>query len=407
MESLVSHGHHTPALRTDKVQIPEGSGWTKLPLIAGGIGILGLGASFALAPADPKQFYFSYMVAFMYFLALGLGCLFFVLIQFAARAGWSVIVRRIAELFMATLPVFAVLFIPIAFGMHDLFHWTHEDVVANDKILAGKAGYLNTSFFFVRAAIYLLGWAGLALWYYRTSTRQDETGDHELTRKMQARSAPAIAFFALSVTFAAIDWIMSLDPHWYSTMFGVYYFAGAIVSAFSLLALFAILLQRSGLLGDGFTTEHLHDLGKLCFAFTVFWAYIAFSQYMLIWYANIPEETLWYEHRWTEGWKPWTVLLAVGHFAVPFFYLMPRTIKRIPAALAVGAVWTLFMEFVDLHFLIMPVHHHGLHLTAVDFTTMIGVGGIFFAVFGWLLQRHATVPLKDPRLTESLAFENF
>ncbi|NUN14643.1 MAG: hypothetical protein HUU55_13515 [Myxococcales bacterium] len=403
----MSHGHEKKTLRLDEVTIPRNHWWNTF-MVAGAVaGVAGIGATFALGAADHHQLYYSYLTSFMYFLTLALGGMFFVLIQYAARAGWSVVVRRIAENMMATVPVFAVLFIPVVLGMHDLFHWTHAEAM-EDPILKGKESYLNQEFFLIRAGIYFAVWIGVALYFYRSSTSQDTTKDLQTTRRLQAISAPAIALFALSITFAGFDWMMSLDPHWFSTIFGVYTFAGSVVATFAFLAVFSVMMRRAGLLGGVVTTEHLHDLGKLVFAFTVFWTYIAFSQYFLIWYANMPEETIFYRHRWENSWANISAFLALGHFVIPFFFLLPRTIKRNATTLVIGSLWMLFMHFVDLYWVIMPNHHkHGVHFSVIDVTAFVGVGGVFLASFAYLTKRHATVPLGDPRLPESVAFENF
>ena len=385
--------------------LPADHKWRKLPVIGGAVGVIGLGVSLALGMNDWMQFYYSYLVAFMFFLSLGLGGLFFTLVHFATKAGWSVTVRRLAENVMGTLPIFVLLFIPIAIGASDIFHhWTHAPEY--DTLVAHKSGYLNLPFFYARAAAYLIIWTVLSLWFLKKSVQQDQTGDHDVTRKLQARAAPGLILFALTLTFAATDWMMTLDPHWYSTIFGVYYFAGAVVAIFATLSLIALGLQRTGLMRNVVTTEHYHDLGKYQFAFVVFWAYIAFSQYMLIWYANIPEETLWIRHRTTNGWENITAVLMVGHFLIPFFFLMPRTVKRIPKLVGLAAIWLLGVHYVDMYWLIMPVNHHHLHLSVMDLTTLIAVGGFFVAALGWQFQRHALLAVKDPRLDESLAFEN-
>jgi hypothetical protein len=221
-------------------------------------------------------------------------------------------------------------------------------------------------------------------------------------------SYPALIVFALSVTFAAFDWIMSLDPHWYSTIFGVYFFAGCVVCSFAGLTVLALALTRSGYLRHSITVEHFHDLGKLLFAFMVFWSYIAFAQFFLIWYGNIPEETVWFLERLDDGWKPLTILLAVGHFGLPFLYLVPRTIKRRRPLLLAGAAWMLLVHLLDLHWLVMPaLHDGGPGFLLLELFALAGVGGAAVAVLGWLLVGAPLVPVRDPRLLESLAFENF
>jgi hypothetical protein len=208
-------------------------------------------------------------------------------------------------------------------------------------------------------------------------------------------------------TFASIDWIMSLTPHWYSTIFGVYFFAGSFVGFIALLSVVAVAMRGAGLLDTVISAEHLHDVGKLLFGFTAFWAYIAFSQFFLMWYANMPEETIWYKARLEGSWWTVSILLMAGHFAVPFFYLMGRAVKRRGWTLAAGGAWLLIMHFVDLYWLVMPtLHPEGVRPSALDLAALLTVGGCFVAAASWLMRRQALVPLRDPRLAESLAFEN-
>jgi hypothetical protein len=352
------------------------------------------------------RFWFSYLTAYMYGLSLALGGLFFVIIQFLVRAGWSVVVRRIAENVMGTLPLFAILFIPVAFGLQYTHgHWWNYEP-GTDAILDGKLGYLNKGFFFLRAIVYLAVWVGLARVFLRTSVQQDESGDHEITRKLQKYSPVALILFALTLTFAAIDWMKSMDPHWYSTMWGVYYFAGCVVGIFATLAILVLWLQRDGYVRKVINTEHYHDIGKLLFGFVVFWTYIAFSQYFLQWYANIPEEQLWFYHRAHGGWDTVGKVIVVGHFFIPFFFLLPRAIKRNPKTLLLGAAWMLVIHYVDLFFVVMPVYTDHFSFTVVDLLTLVGVVGLFLAAFTYLAARSELIPRKDPRLPESLGFEN-
>ncbi|MCB9728660.1 MAG: hypothetical protein H6744_16585 [Deltaproteobacteria bacterium] len=405
----MSHGHAPRTVAAEDVIIPSGHALAKLPLIAAVVGLIGIGASFALMGDHPEQFYLSWLTNFAFFLSFGLGGLWFVIVQHVTRAGWSIVVRRAAENLMVTLPVFALLFIPVIMGMEHLYHWVHPE--EGDVVLQGKLGYLNTTFFLGRAAFYFIGWALFALFFYAKSVRQDESKAAQISRTLRGVAPVAIVFFALTLTFGAFDWFMSLDPHWFSTIFGVYYFAGTTVATFALLALSAMVLQRGGLLKGVVTTEHYHDLGKYLFAFNVFWTYIAFSQYFLIWYANIPEETMWYMYRMEGTWLYVSAFLALGHFVIPFFYLMSRHIKRNRKTLAIGALWMLMMHWVDMYWVIQPplAHHHGGHgasLSVLDLTTFIGIGGIFLAVYAWRMRSKALVPVGDPRLAESLAFEN-
>jgi hypothetical protein len=295
----------------------------------------------------------------------------------------------------------------VLFGLHDLFEWTHHEVVEHDALLQWKQPYLNVSFFVIRAVLFFAVWSFIAIVYYRGSRGQDATGDPAVTARLRKFAGPVIIVLALTSSFAAIDWIMSLTPHWYSTMFGVYFFAGSFVGFIALLSLTAVAMRGAGLLDTVISAEHLHDVGKLLFAFTAFWAYIAFSQFFLIWYANLPEETIWFRPRLEGSWLTVSILLMAGHFGVPFFYLMGRDVKRRGSTLAVGAVWLLAMHFLDLYWQVMPtLHPEGFSPSILDVAAFLAVGGIFAATAGWLMRRHALVPLRDPRLPESLAFEN-
>ncbi len=361
---------------------------------------------------DASQFYFSYLVGWFFCLTLTLGALFFVLIHHITRAYWSVVVRRIAEAIMWSFPLLAVLSIPILIGMHDLYHWTHTDLLIPgepefDPIIYGKRGYLNTGFFVARLALYFVIWIIMSYKLYRYSLLQDVTADPELPAKMRKVSAWGIPVFAVTTAFSSYDLIMSLDPHWFSTIFGVYIFSGAFWSSIALITLTAAALQRvGGSLQHIVTDEHYQDLGKWMFAFTVFWTYIAFSQYMLIWYANIPEETIWYHHRLDHGWGYHSAALLIAHFILPFVLLLPRFVKRIPAFLSVMGIWFLIMQWFDLHWLSMPVlhEHGGFHW--LDLTCWIGLFSLYLGIFIYRLSRHSLTPQSDPYLARSVRFQN-
>ena len=394
-------------LRPEQATMPTGHSWTRLPMIGAAAFVLGAVASALLGMGNPKQFFFSWLLSFLFFLSLALGGLFFVLIQYASQGTWGIVVRRIGETVFATLPLMAALFLPLLLGLHDLYEWTHHEAVAQDAVLQWKAPFLNVPFFLVRAFIYFAVWSFIAITYYRGSKRQDETGDVTISARLRRFAGPSIIVLAITSTFASIDWIMSLTPHWYSTMFGVYFFAGSFVGFIALLSVVVVAMRGAGLLDTVVSPEHLHDIGKLLFAFTAFWAYIAFSQFFLIWYANLPEETIWFKARLEGSWKAVSVLLIVGHFAVPFFFLMGRAVKRRGSTLAFGGVWLLTMHFIDLYWQVMPtLHPEGVRVSILDITAFVAIGGAFVAATSWLIRRQALVPLRDPRLAESLAFEN-
>lgn len=394
-------------LRPEQATIPPGHSWNRIPAIAGVIALIGLAACALLGAANPKQFFFSWLVSFLYFLSLALGALFFVLIQYATQGGWGIVLRRVGETIFAVLPAMAALFLPLLLGLSELYSWAVPGAADHDALLQWKAPYLNVPFFVIRAVIYFGAWSFIALFYYRLSRGQDSTGDPLVSARLRRLAGPSIIVLAITQTFASVDWIMSLTPRWYSTIFGVYFFAGSFVGFIALLSFLAVAMRRAGLLDTVISAEHLHDVGKLLFGFTAFWAYIGFSQFFLIWYANIPEETTWYKTRIESSWLAVSLLLMAGHFLAPFFYLMGRSVKRSGSTLAVGAVWLLVMHYVDLYWQVMPtLHPEGLRPSVLDVAAFLAVGGCFVAAASWLMRRQALVPLRDPRIAESLAFEN-
>jgi hypothetical protein len=395
------------ALRPEQATIPPGHPWNRVPMAGAAIAVLGIAVCAILGPGNPKQFFFSWLVSFLFFLSLAVGGLFFVLIQYASQGSWGIVVRRIGETVFATVPVMAVLFVPVLFGLHDLYSWSVPGAADHDALLQWKSPFLNVRFFLVRAVIYFGCWSVIALLYYGLSRRQDTTGDAAVSARLRKFAGPALIVMAITSTFASIDWIVSLTPQWYSTMFGVYFFAGSFIGFIALMSVLVPAMRGAGLLDTIVTPEHLHDIGKFLFAFMCFWAYIAFSQFFLIWYGNLPEEAFWYKARITGSWKMISILLMAGHFGVPFLYLMGRTVKRHAATLALGGAWLLTMHFIDLYWQVMPtLHPEGVRVTALDIAAFAAVGGCFVTAMGWLMRRQALVPLRDPRLPESLAFEN-
>ncbi len=373
-------------------------------LVVGGGGALGLALG---SDGGMHRLAETYLVSFAYFLSLALGALFFVLLQHLTHAGWSVVVRRLAEALSVNVVLMAVLAIPVVLNMEHLYHWAHPGAADHDAILAGKSAFLNPQFFTIRLVVYFAIWSLLAWFFFSISKKQDATADPKLTRKMEALSAPGMILFALSLNFAAFDLLMSVNPHWFSTIFGVYFFAGSVVVIMATLVVLAAYLQRQGRLQGIVTVEHYHDLGKLLFGFVVFWAYIAFSQYMLYWYGNIPEETVWYLTRQTGNWTGISVALLFGHFVIPFLALVSRFPKRRPRLLVLAALWMLAMHWLDLYYLVGPEFHpEGASIGLMDVLCFFGMGGLFFLVLALRLRKISLVPVGDPRLAESLAFEN-
>ncbi len=374
------------------------------------LAVVGIGGSLVLARGTENGMHHlleTYLVSFAFFLSISLGGLFFVLLEHCTRAGWSVVARRVAEAIAANVWLMAVLAVPVVLGMHHLYHWSDAAASAHDPLLAGKTGFLNPTFFVIRLAVYFLIWGGLAAFLHRTSVAQDRSGDPALTLRMERLSAPGMVLFALSLNFAAFDLLMSLDPHWFSTIFGVYYFAASVVAFMAVMPKVLWALQWRGILKNAVTVEHYHDFGKLLFAFVVFWAYIAFSQYMLIWYANVPEETEWFLKRQTGEWTTVSILLIFGHFVVPFLLLVSRFIKRRPLLLAVTGGFIAAMCWVDMYWLVIPEFSPGVaRFGLLDILCFLGMNGVWSAVVVWRLSRHSAIAEKDPRLEESLVFES-
>jgi len=400
---------------SNTIEIPEGQ--IRMDGLAGRVSrwavvaaVVGIAGSLALAlPAEGglDRWLQSYLVSFAFLLSLCLGGLFFVMLQHVTRAGWSVVVRRVAEGVAANVDLMAFLAIPVVLGIGRLYHWAHPEVVAHDPILAGKAGYLNPTFFILRLVLYFGIWIVLSRLLVARSAAQDANGEPAVTLGMEKISAPGLVLFALSTNFAAFDLLMSLDPHWFSTIFGVYYYSAGVVGFCSVLAILLYWLQGRGRLVDVVSSEHYHEVGKLMFAFIVFWAYIAFSQYMLIWYGNIPEETDWFLRRQTGDWVWVSLALLFAHFFIPFLALISRPPKRHPARLSVIAVWVIAACWLDIYWLVVPEFSPGVaRFGAVDVLCFLGLAGIWTAVLGWRLGRRALVPRSDPRLGESLAFES-
>jgi len=371
-----------------------------------GLSLAGWVATAALATRSSAGFHHAFLVSFAFFASLGLGALFFVLIAHLTRAGWSVVVRRQAEAVALTLPVLAPLALVVFLGRFELYAWADPARAAADELLRHKRAYLNAPFFLARLAFYFAAWSFLAIYFARRSRAQDATGRAEATLEMERMAAPGAIVYAMTVTFAAFDLLMSLDPHWSSTIYGVYYFAGAVLGACALIVVLSAWLQARGFVARAVGPEQYHDLGKLLFAFVVFWAYIAFSQYMLIWIAAIPEEATWYHARSHGPWLTVSLLLLVGHFFAPFLFLLSRHVKRRRPALVAAALWILLMHALDLAWLALPPARPHAPFALLDLTCFVAVGGLCLAVVFWRLTATGLVPLGDPRLPEALGVQH-
>ncbi len=388
---------------------------------AAGIGALGMAAAVGLGSMEGdgfRRFSLSYVTAFMWLLTLGLGALFWVILQNLVNAHWSIVLRRVGELVAAQAPLLAVLALPIAvpifMGNSSIYEWSNRALVEHNHLLQHKAAYLNPTAFLLRFVVYFGFWTFISRYYLNSSLAQDSSKDPAgIMGKMRAVAGPAMIVFALTMTFCAVDLLMSLDPLWFSTIFGVYYLASCIQGNNAFLALTAMWLQKRGVLKNSVTTEHFHDLGKMLFAFTIFWAYIGFSQFMLIWYANIPEETGWFKERfiggWFGGWGMLSSVLLFGHFVIPFFGLLSRHIKRRRPTLAFWAIWQLTMIYLDMYWLVMPTIGKGTAgppFALIDLACVVGVLGVFVAGIAMRAKKLNLMPVNDPRLQKSLAFTN-
>lgn len=391
---------HSPKL-TDSVQFPANLDVAKTFY---GFGAVGLIASMVGYFLNSEQFFFSYLTSFSFFTSIALASLILVMIHHVTKSSWGTVLRRIPESFFANIWIWAIFFIPILIGMSSLYSWTNTEYVANDPILLDKVPYLNVSFFVIRQFIYFAIWGYLGYRLHKVSVEMDKTNDWGLVQVLRNLSAPGILIFSLTVAFASFDWLMSLDAHWFSTMFGVYFFAMSFQALFPILILITFWLHKKGLLENTIGKAHIYDLGAWFFGFTVFYAYIAFCQFLLIYYANIPEETLWFYHRLEGSWEFVTYTLLLCRFIIPFILLLNRDTKHNHKLLVFTSVLVIVMHFVEIYWIVMPVlSHSGVSVSWIDFTTFIGLGGIFMGLFFQQFKKYNMVPVNDPQLSESLS----
>jgi hypothetical protein len=342
---------------------------------------------------DPRRSVFSYLTAWLFVTSISVGALAWVMLHHLTGAVWSVAGRRLLENLTRPLLWIAIGFLPIASNLKELYPWADPSRLASDPELARKAVWLSPLLFLVRSGIYLALWALVAGILWRQSDLQDPTGDLAASRRMRATSAWGLVVLGLTTSYAAFDWMMSLDPHWVSTIFGVYFWAGSLLGALAAIVLVVLCFRRLGLLRHEITVEHLHDLGKLLFSFVVFWAYIAFSQYFLIWYANLPAETEWYIRRRTGDWNILSWGLVFGHFLVPSAILLFRAVRRDPFWLGFSAAWILVFHYLDLYWLIMPVLNDATVAPSwIDLSILLTLVFLFSALVTYACQER-TLPI--------------
>jgi hypothetical protein len=397
--------------RSQTVPTPEGEyfeseRFSGLSVLLGVIAFVALALCGAGAAIDPKQLSFSWLFAFAFFFTLCAGCFFWTIVHYATDAEWTVVVRRQLENLAVLLGVIAVFFIPILLLRHHLFDWMNIPP-GKEETLDSKRAYLNLNFFVLRAIVFLGFFIIASQLLRRFSVRQDKDGNPRFTISLRKLSFFSLPMFALCLTFGAYDWLLGLNWRWFSTMFGVYIFAGAAGSSMSLLVLVISALRSAGYLKNVVTMEHYHIMGKWMFAFCVFWAYIGFGQYMLIWYANMPEETQYFLTRNTESWWYLSMLLVIGRFFGPFAILLLRSIKKHPTQLCYVAVWVLLMQMLDMYIVVSPsLHGTGVHVSIWDFVALIGMGATLAFVYLRLVGKSSLFPVRDPRIIESLRLVN-
>jgi len=353
--------------------------------------------------SDHHRALLNYLMAYMFVLSIGIGSLLLIALEYVGGADWSVPIRRVVEFLAAIIIILPILVLPLVFNIHDIFHWAHEEAVNSDAILKGKSPYLNVTFFLIRVFAVLAIWG---LFYYlliRNSNAQDKSRDQLLTKKNIILSAIFIPVFAITITITAVDWLMSLKPHWFSTIFGVYFFASSVIASLAAVTLFVVKLKENGYMHPKLVEDHLFSLGALQFAFINFWAYIAFSQYLLIWYANLPEENFWFLQRWQHGWEYLSILLIITHFIVPYAALLSQPAKMDPKRLKFISVWILFAHFIDLYWLVMP-NFEGYYFSWIDLLVPMLVVGVILLIFNYRAKKSNLVPIGDPKLQKGLDF---
>lgn len=384
----------------EKKEIPQKI--FKLGFLLFAIGLLGIILGFIFNPA---RISFNLVILTAWIASIGVGSLFFIGIEYLTGAVWSVPFRRVAEINASVILFLPVLIVPIILNIHSLFHWSHHEAVQADKILKGKAPYLNENFFIIRTIIILLLWY---LFYYlitKFSRSQDVNPSQNFTKKNITVSAIFMPIFAITLTIFAIDFLMSLEPHWYSTIFGVYYFAGTFLASLSVFTLFSIMLNEKGYLVQGLGPDHYYSMGALLFAFTNFWAYIAFSQFMLIWYANLPEETFWFIDRGTGSWLYVSIGIIFVKFVVPYIFLLPQPAKMDARRLKIASIWILFSHYYDLFWIVMPTYSkQSIPFNWFEVVTIIFGIGLLLTSFYLFAKKINLVPIGDPKLKRGVEF---
>ena len=366
-------------------------------------------AVFALCGAgavmNPAQFFRSYLVAYMFWIGIPLGSLGILMLHHLVGGGWGFIIRRVLECSLWTLPLMLLLAAPLFFGMSDLYPWARPEQVAAVDLLQHRSGYMNAGFFAVRLVMYFVVWGALAYCLNYWSLEQDETGDPVLSRRLEMISGPGLVLLFLTATFSAVDWVMSLEVEFFSTIYGLLFVVGDTLATLAFGVCAIGWLRRKKPLSDFVSSGRIHDIGNLMLGFVMLWAYIAFSQYLIIWSANLPEEIPWYINRTGDGWVIIAVVLLLFHFALPFTLLLSRVTKQAVPTLMWVAALILVMRLVDIYWQVAPAFsEQEIHLHWLDLATPVAMGGLWLAVFAWRLKRVPLVPLQAPGF-ETVGFE--
>lgn len=390
--------HHEPTL-VPKKELPAGvvrTGWI----------LTALGAALAALSylTDGHRAAFNHLIGFTFLASVGVGGLFLVALEYIAGAVWSTPFRRLSEFLAGLLPVTLLLGVPLVPQLHTLFHWSHADAVAADPILQAKAPYLNETFFVVRLAVIFGLWILFAWLFRRNSMKQDADRDQKRTTTNIKLAAAFIPLFAVTVSVFSMDWLMSLEPHWFSTIFGIYYFTGTAICALAVVTFAMVSLSEKGYFFAGVREDHYYSFGALLFGLLSFWAYIAFSQFMLIWYANLPEENFWFIARWQNGWEWVSIALVVFHFWLPYFMLVSRPSKMNTGNLKRSAAMLAAVHFLDLYWLAMPTYSKSPVFGFHELAFPLLAAGIIIVGLAVQMKRHNSVPVGDPKLQRGIDF---
>jgi hypothetical protein len=395
----------TPAIklsRSDLMAPPVAQVMQQRSLIIGVIGVIAAIAGAFLAPAS---FYSAYLIGFMFWLGLSLGCMAILMLHHLVGGSWSIVIRRLLESGMMTLPLMAVLFIPILLNLPKIYFWARPESLVDPKIADIAHSYLNFNGILIRAILYFVLWFGMAYFLNRWSTEQDSIAGQS-TLRFRALSGIGLVIYSFAISFAVIDWVMSLQARWISTIYGLLFIAGEALSAFCFCVLIETILGKRKPVSDYLTDTEVHDHGKLMLAFVMVWAYFNFSQWLIIWAGNLPDEIPWYKARLNGGWQFVGLFLVIFHFAVPFALLLSRQLKRKAGTLVWLASWLIIMRMVDIYWHIEPAFHPEVHLSWVIFAILAGMGGLWMAYFFHNLRARPLLPLNAPQTLRLLEREH-